>query len=109
MSKLKIAIIFLTFLCVFTSVNKLAAQSRMGMTTRSGTEQKYEIADFTIVGAKYLDEGILKTVSGISAGDKILLKNDPNITRAIRKLWDQKYLEDIRFEIVKIQDDRVWL
>ncbi len=109
MSNLKIVIIFLTFFSTTSGITKLSAQSRMGMATRSVADEKYEVAEITVVGAKYLDAGILKSVSGISAGDRILLKNDPTITKAIRKLWDQKYLEDIKFEIVKIQDNRVWL
>src|SRR5690606_11412856 len=55
------------------------------------------------------DEDILKVTVGLLPGDKIYLKNDPSVAKAIRNLWDQKLLEDIQVNVVKTEGNRVWL
>src|SRR5690606_14782400 len=62
-----------------------------------------------VVGAEYLDADILKVALGLHAGDKIYLQNDPAVAKAIRNLWNQKLLEDVRIDVVRTEDNRVWL
>lgn len=72
-------------------------------------DDKYEIVDIAVSGTKTLDAELLAITSGLQKGDKILLEDDPAIAKAVRKLWDQKMLEDVRVDINKIEGNRVWL
>ena len=68
----------------------------------------YEVAEIEVVGEKYLDEIALKSLSGIKVGDKISIPGEA-ISGAIKKLWKQGIIGDIKILIKKIQDDKVYL
>jgi len=68
----------------------------------------YEVAEIEVIGEKYLDEVALKSLSGIKVGDKISIPGEA-ISGAIKKLWKQGIIGDIKILIKKIQDDKVYL
>lgn len=98
-----------------TTAVPLIAALQLGTSTIAQTPQgktndtKFEIVDINVVGAEYLDPDILKVALGLQAGDKIYLQNDPAVAKALRNLWNQKLLEDVRIDVVREEGNRVWL
>ncbi|TAE08933.1 MAG: outer membrane protein assembly factor BamA [Bacteroidetes bacterium] len=70
--------------------------------------KKFEIAEITVTGVKYLDAGALISMSGLRVGDKITVPGDA-ITSAIRKLWKQGILADVSIETTKIEGEKIFL
>ncbi len=68
----------------------------------------YEIGGITISGVKYLDNNVLKMLSGLNTGDKIKIPGE-DIPTAIRKLWDQGLFENIIISIVGRHGDIIFL
>ena len=65
----------------------------------------YEIAEINIIGAKYLDEIALKSLSGLKVGDEISIPGE-SISGAIKKLWKQGIIGDIKILIDKIKENK---
>lgn len=70
--------------------------------------KKYFVKEITVSGLKFLDSGVLISVSGISTGDSILIPGDA-ITNAIKKLWNQGLFSDVKVSATKIEGDDVFL
>lgn len=70
--------------------------------------KKYEVAEIDVIGEKYLDEIALKSLAGIKVGDEISIPGEA-ISGAIKKLWRQGIIGDIKISIKKIEDDKVYL
>ena len=68
----------------------------------------YEIGDIKIIGAKYLDPIALKSLSGLKIGDQISIPGE-SISGAIKKLWKQGIIGDIKILIDKIEEGKVYL
>jgi outer membrane protein insertion porin family len=68
----------------------------------------YEIGGITVTGAQYLDQNVLISLTGLTVGDKIIIPGD-NITKGVKKLWDQGLFEKISISATKIQGDKVFL
>ena len=49
------------------------------------TPKKYFVKEITVSGLKFLDSGVITSVSGIAVGDSILVPGDV-ITNAVKKL-----------------------
>lgn len=72
------------------------------------TPKKYFVKEITVSGLKYLDSGVLISVSGISVGDTIALPGDV-VTNAIKKLWNQGLFSDVKISASKIDGADVYL
>jgi outer membrane protein insertion porin family len=70
--------------------------------------QTYEIGGIAVTGLQYMDSNILIMLSGLSVGDKITVPGDA-ITDAIKNLWNQGLLEDIKITATKIEGDVIFL
>lgn len=68
----------------------------------------YTIGGITVSGIKYLDEGVLKTLSGLSVGDNIKIPGE-KISDAIENLWKQNLLSDIKIEYTRIEGNTIFL
>lgn len=68
----------------------------------------YEIGGITVTGAQYLDQNVLISLTGLAVGDKVIIPGD-NITKGIKKLWDQGLFENISISATKIQGDLIFL
>ena len=68
----------------------------------------YEIGGITVTGVKFLDENVLRTLSGLAVGDKVRVPGD-KISKAIENLWKQGLLSDIKIVATKIQDKKIFL
>ena len=106
---------FIVILIVLISVKeKTFSQIRYNMNNEnqiaiSYTNPKtYEVAEIEVIGEKYLDEIALKSLSGIKVGDKITIPGE-SISGAIKKLWKQGIIGDIKILVNKIEDDKIYL
>ena len=107
--------IFLSFLLVGLSYH---SHSQIKYNYNTNPEQQivinysnpktYEIGDIKIIGAKYLDPIALKSLSGLKIGDQISIPGE-SISGAIKKLWKQGIIEDIKILINKIEEGKVYL
>ena len=70
--------------------------------------QTYEIADIKVEGSKYLDSNALISISGLKVGDKVKIPGD-NISGAIKKLWKQGLIGDIKIFANKVENGKVFL
>lgn len=66
------------------------------------------IADIVVTGNQFLDPNSMISMSGLKIGDKIKVPGDA-ITSAIKKLMDQKILEDVEVLYRKIEGEQIWL
>ncbi|MEO8085892.1 MAG: outer membrane protein assembly factor BamA [Bacteroidota bacterium] len=102
--------IFLLFVIVIfgTAAN---AQIQMGGDSTVFTydqPQRYEIGGVTVSGTRFLDEQVLINLSGLIVGDTIEIPGD-KISKAIQTLWKQGLFSDIKIQVVRVQNDRVFL
>lgn len=90
------------FACMFTA---LSAQDLL---FNYSTPKKYSIKDITVSGIKFLDPAVLISVSGLAVGDSITVPGD-DITKPIRKLWDQGLFSDVKITASKVDGDNIYL
>jgi outer membrane protein insertion porin family len=107
------AIRVLLFLLLFSlSGVKLQAQVQQLGTDENAIDysspKDYTIGGITVSGIKYLDENVLKTLSGLSVGDKIKIPGE-KISKAIENLWKQNLLADVKIEYTKIEGSTIFL
>jgi outer membrane protein insertion porin family len=70
--------------------------------------KEYTIGGISVSGVKYLDENVLKMISGLRVGDKITVPGD-QISNAIKNLWKQNLFADISITATSIVDDQIFL
>jgi len=68
----------------------------------------YEIGGVTVTGVLYLDNTALINLSGLVVGDRVKVPGE-NITKAVKKLWEQGLFETVTISADKIQGDRIFL
>tara|TARA_B100001029_G_C15041751_1_gene444149 strand:- start:601 stop:1401 length:801 start_codon:yes stop_codon:yes gene_type:complete len=68
----------------------------------------YEVAEIKVEGEKYLDEIALKSLAGIKVGDNISIPGEA-ISGAIKKLWKQGIIGDIKIIVNKIENEKIYL
>lgn len=68
--------------------------------------KKYTINDIRIHGVKYLNPEILTASSGLQKGQEILIPGNA-ISRAVERLWDQRYFSDVKIVTDILPDDMV--
>lgn len=70
--------------------------------------QEYEIAEIKVKGSKFLEEIALISISGFQVGDKIKIPGD-QISTAIKKLWRQGLIGDIKIFASKVKAGKIYL
>jgi len=88
--------------------------TRSGLGENIGSEEpakprEYEIAGIKAQGAQYLDEDLVRAVTGLQLGQKVRMPYDDAIARAIRQLWKQNLFADVRIDVERIVGDKVFL
>lgn len=68
----------------------------------------YIIEDITVSGVKYIQKEVLISLSGLKKGNTITLPGD-QVTRVLKKFWDQGLFSDVKITAKKIEGNRVWL
>jgi outer membrane protein insertion porin family len=75
--------------------------------TSSKVPKEFIIGAIKISGTKYLDEQLLVSIAGISAGDKVTIPGGDNFSKAINNLWKQNLFANIQIYFTKIHDGKV--
>lgn len=68
----------------------------------------YTIAGITVTGATYFNHDAIKLIAELREGQKIKVPGE-DISKAIRKLWDQKLFSDVAIDATKIIGDNIFL
>ena len=95
-------------LLLFAFTYVVTALSAQDISFDYSTSKKYYVKEITVSGIKFLDPTVLISVSGIAVGDSITIPGD-EITKSIRKLWNQGLFSDVSFSATKIEGDNVYL
>ncbi len=106
--RLRQLILLLYFSLLFTP--SLFAQRSIGGNdvTDYSAPKDYYLGGVTVSGVKYLDGNVLVMLSGLTVGEKIKVPGD-NISRAIRKLWEQGLFEEVNVSVTRIVSDQIFL
>ncbi|MFN4145575.1 MAG: outer membrane protein assembly factor BamA [Runella sp.] len=112
--------VFLVFV-LFCAVQPLSWGQRVGLGRNLGptvatTEplvnyenpKEYVIAELIVTGNQFLDPNSMISMSGLRVGDKVKIPGEA-INAAIKKLMDQKILEDVEVLLRKVEGDKAWL
>lgn len=73
-----------------------------------GNPIEYTIAQIDVTGANVLDKNALISLSGLAVGQRLKIPGD-EITNALKKLWKQGILGDVRINVTKIEGNQVFL
>lgn len=88
--------------------NKKQSTNNLSGAAGKGPET-YTIGGIRIVGIKYFDEELLKSITGLAVNDEIKLPYDDKVTKAINNLWKQNFFSDIKVTVDNVIDDKVFL
>jgi outer membrane protein insertion porin family len=69
---------------------------------------EYVIGGITVSGAEYLDKNVLVMLAGLNVGEKVTIPGE-EITKSIKKLWDQGLFENIGIYVTDVQGENVFL
>ena len=70
--------------------------------------KEYELAEIAVSGTEFLDNNALISLSGLKIGDRIEIPGD-EITSALKKLYAQGIIEDIKIYLAKVEDGKAHL
>ncbi|MFN3379060.1 MAG: POTRA domain-containing protein, partial [Runella zeae] len=116
-ARLAIFVALLVSIAISASAQQLGLGSRLTPSTSTQTNEDllsyaapkdYVLAEIIVTGNQFLDPNSMISMSGLRVGDKIKIPGDA-ITSAIKKLMDQKILEDVEILARKIEGDKIWL
>ena len=69
---------------------------------------EYELAEISVSGTEFLDNNALISLSGLKIGDRIEVPGS-DITNALKKLYGQGIIEDIKIYLSKVEDGKAYL
>lgn len=70
---------------------------------------EYILADVNVVSnSDKIDKNYVKFLSGFVIGDKINVPGK-EVSKALKKLWDEKIFNDVKITASKIEDGKIWL
>ncbi len=70
--------------------------------------REYVIGGITVSGTEFIDKNVIIMLSELEVGDKIKVPGD-EITKAIKKLWDQGLFDDIAIYATDIKGNKIFL
>ncbi|MDR0559575.1 MAG: outer membrane protein assembly factor BamA [Prevotellaceae bacterium] len=72
--------------------------------------KKYYIAGISVSGITFADTALIINASGLKIGDVISsVSGDEKCRQAIKRLWSQNSYGSVDIQMVKTEDDKVWL
>ena len=71
------------------------------------TPKKYKVSAIRVTGNKFFDENLLISIANINIGDEIAIPGGDAFSKAITKLWDQKYFSDVEIYITRLVDKEI--
>ncbi|TDH23093.1 outer membrane protein assembly factor [Segetibacter sp. 3557_3] len=66
--------------------------------------RKYKISSVTITGNKFFDPALLTSVANINVGDEVTIPGGDQFSRAINKLWQQRYFSNVDVYVTSLKD-----
>ena len=109
----------LILFCLIWSASAIA-QIRLGQSRYASTRpvnilelnyakpQKFRIAEIKAVGLSTLDENAIISLSGLKVDDRIEVPGDA-ISGALKKLWGQGIIGDVKILVTKIEGEDIYL
>ncbi|WP_020531636.1 outer membrane protein assembly factor BamA [Flexithrix dorotheae] len=73
-----------------------------------GNPKEYAIGGIKVIGAKYLDKNAIISIAGLAPGSTIKIPGD-QISLAVKKLWKQGILGDVKISITEISGHKAFL
>ena len=70
--------------------------------------KEYNIIDIDVIGINYLNKDAIISISGLEKGKKIKVPG-ADISKAIKNLWKQGILGDVKISVKKIEGDSIHL
>jgi outer membrane protein insertion porin family len=107
-------ILFIFFILSFLIPTTLYSQFRLGTGRKSFFTVDYEnpseyyIGGITVKGIQFLDPEAVIALTGLKVGDKITVPGD-ELSNAIRKLWDQGLIGDVKINVTKAEGKTIFL
>jgi outer membrane protein insertion porin family len=65
--------------------------------------KRYRIGTVKVLGNRFFDENLLISIANINSGDEVTLPGGDNFSKAINKLWAQKYFSNVEIFITKLE------
>ncbi|MCH7402597.1 outer membrane protein assembly factor [Belliella kenyensis] len=111
---------YLFILAFLLLAGSLQAQIRLGQSRYTSSKpvnileldyskpKKYRIAEIKAVGLATLDEIAIISLSGLRVDDEITVPGDA-ISNALKKLWGQGIIGDVKILVTKVEGDDIYL
>jgi outer membrane protein insertion porin family len=64
--------------------------------------KEYNVRSIKVSGLNYLDSSIVRSISGLQAGDKIMLPGSDAFSKAITNLWRQRLFSNIQIYVTAV-------
>lgn len=71
--------------------------------------KEYTIAGINVTGTKSFDPNLIISISGLAAGDKLMLPGTDAFGKAIAKLWRQSLVSDVSINITRLEGSNIYL
>lgn len=105
----QLPILLTILMAIGCTMPRLHAQINLSSNQFSyATPKQYEIGGIEVQGAKNLDEGAIKLLSGLAVGDEIDVPGDA-CSEALRKLWKQDLFSDLQLLADRIEGGKIYL
>ena len=75
--------------------------------TSAKVPREYTIRSITVTGITTLDSAIVQSISGMQAGDKIMLPGGEAFSRAINNLWKQRLFANVQIFLTRLEEKTV--
>ncbi|MFN4975213.1 MAG: outer membrane protein assembly factor [Bacteroidota bacterium] len=67
------------------------------------TPKRYRVGSVKVLGNRFFDENLLISIANINPGDEVTIPGGDNFSKAINKLWAQKYFSNVEIFITKLE------
>ena len=71
------------------------------------TPKRYKISAVKVVGNRFFDENLLISIANVNLGDDVSIPGGDNFSKAINKLWAQKYFSNVEIFITKLEGKNI--
>jgi outer membrane protein insertion porin family len=87
-----------------SDTNQVSVNVDLEQIFNSKTPKEYIIAEIKVSGAQSFDTSLIKSISGLAIGDKVMLPGADNFSRAITNLWKQNLISDVEIYFTRLVD-----
>lgn len=84
------------------------AQFTFGQKVNYNNPKEYELGPIIVNGADNFDHNAIKLIAGLKQGNRIKIPGD-EITKAIKKLWEEGLFSDVKINLDKVVGDIAYL